>query len=159
MIIRTVIVTLAVLLCPAVAQAGGKVSLQGGSEQQVLVMLNEIRAQHHLPALTFSEPLRTAARAHSLDMFRRGYFSHNSREETSTARIKRYFKSAKNSENIGWGMGLRGTPVGLIYQWMQSPRHRAVILDPRMRHVGVGIAAGPFRGKRNTVLATADFAT
>ena len=158
MIIRSALVTLALLLTPAVASAG-KVSLQGRSEQQLVVLLNQIRAEHHLPALTYNPHLRTAARAHSLDMFRRGSFTHDSRAESSHARIKRYLDTAKNSENIGWGIGLAGTPIGLAYQWMHSARHRSVILDPRMRQVGVGIAAGPFKGKRNTVLATADFAS
>jgi uncharacterized protein YkwD len=156
-IIRSVIITLAVLLTPGVAQAAD-VSLQIRSEQQVLTLLNEIRAQHRLPALALSAPLRNAARAHSLDMFRRGYFAHNSPEETATARIARYLKGAKLSENIGWGIGLRGAPPGLVYGWMESPAHRAVILDPALRRVGLGIALGTFGGKRGTVLATADFA-
>jgi uncharacterized protein YkwD len=156
-LIRSVIITLAILLTPGVAQAG-KVSFQSRSEQQVLTLLNEIRAQHHLPAFTLSAPLRDAARAHSLDMFRRGYFEHNSPEETATARIARYLKSARKSENIGWGIGLLGSPPGLVYGWMESPAHRAVILDPALRQVGLGVVLGTFHGKRGTVLATADFA-
>jgi uncharacterized protein YkwD len=154
-IIRSVIVTLAVLLTPGVAQAG-KVSLQSRSEQQVLTLLNEIRAKNHLPALTLSAPLREAARAHSLDMFRRGYFAHNSPEESATARIARYLKG-RSSETIGWGIGLLGSPPGLVYGWMESPPHRAVILDPALRQVGLGIALGTFAGKPGTVIATADF--
>jgi uncharacterized protein YkwD len=157
-IIRSIIVTLAVLLTPGVAQAG-KVSLQSRSEQQVVDLLNEVRAQHHLPALELSTPLRNAARAHSLDMLRRGYFAHNSPEETAPARINRYLVGAKISENIGWGVGVLGSPPGLVYGWMESPAHRAVILDPALRRVGLGVALGTFNGKRGTVLATADFAT
>ena len=111
-LIRSLIVTLAVLLMPSVAQAAGKVSFQSRSEQQVVTLLNEIRVQNHLPALKLSAPLRNAARAHSLDMLRRGYFSHNSPEETATARIARYLRGAEISENIGWGIGLRGLAAG-----------------------------------------------
>jgi uncharacterized protein YkwD len=157
-LIRSVIITLAILLTPGVAQAG-KVSLQSRSEEQVLNLLNEIRAQHHLPALTLSAPLRNAARAHSLDMLRRGYFAHNSPEETAPARIARYLKGAKNSENIAWGVGLQGSPPGLVYGWMESPAHRAVILNPALRRVGLGVVLGTFQGRRGTVLATADFAS
>jgi uncharacterized protein YkwD len=158
-IIRSAIVTLAVLLTPGVAQAGSKVSFQSRSEQQVVTLLNQIRAQHHLAPLTLSAPLQSAARAHSLDMFHRGYFAHNSPDETATARISRYLKGPTNSENIGWGIGLRGSPPGLVYTWMDSASHRAVILDPKMRRVGLGVALGTFHGKRGTVLATADFAS
>ena len=157
MLIRSLIVTLAVLLTPGVAQAG-KVSFQSRSEQQVLTLLNEIRVQYHLPPLKPSAPLRNAARAHSLDMLRRGYFSHDSPEETATARIARYLRGAEISENIGWGIGLAGSPPGLVYGWMASPPHRAVILNPALRQVGLGITLGTFGGRRGTVLATADFA-
>jgi uncharacterized protein YkwD len=161
-VIRSAIVTLALLLMPGVAQAAGKVSFQSDSEQQVLTLLNQIRAQHHLSPLTLSAPLRSSARAHSLDMFRRGYFAHNSPGETATTRIARYLNGpagVKTNENIGWGVGLPGTPPGLVYTWMASSTHRAVILNPAMHRVGLGVGLGRFHGKGRTVLATADFAS
>jgi uncharacterized protein YkwD len=136
---------LAILVAPAASQAG-TISYQPGSEQQVLALLNQIRQQHRLARLTLSTPLRGVARAHSLDMLQNGYFDHTA-DETSGTR----------GETIAWGVGSYGTPAGLVGQWMRSAPHRAVILAPDMRRVGIGVALGTFGTTRNAVLATADF--
>jgi uncharacterized protein YkwD len=146
------------LVAPGICQAGA-ISIQAGSEQQVLVLLNQIRQQHHLPSLALSAPLRTAAREHSLDMLRNAYFDHDSAGETSEDRIARYLKSTLTGEDIAFGIGMFGSPAGLVAQWMRSPEHRAVILMPGMRRVGLGIALGTYGTRRNTVMATADFAS
>ena len=154
--VRALVVCLA-LLVPGVSEAGTSAP-EPGSEQQVLVLLNQIRQQHHLTGLTLSAPLRTAAREHSLDMLRNAYFDHDSPGETSDDRISRYLKSTLTGEDIAFGIGPFGSPAGLVAQWMRSPEHRAVILMPGMRRVGLGIALGTFGTRRNTVMATADFA-
>ena len=107
------------LVAPAVCQAGA-ISFQAGSEQQFL-LLNQIRQQHHLPSLSVSAPLRTAARAHSLDMLRNAYFDHDSPGETADDRISRYLKSTLTGEDIAFGVGSLGSPSGLVAQWMHSP--------------------------------------
>jgi uncharacterized protein YkwD len=156
-ILRSRIVSLALLATPVAAQAT-TVTFQGKSEEQVLNILNDIRAEHHLEPIRFSAPLRSAARAHSLDMVKHGRLSHDS-SNGERSRVARYLKAAKSKDNIGLGIGVLGTPGGIIYQWMHNASHRNVILDPAMRRVGLGIARGTFKGKRNATLATADFAT
>jgi uncharacterized protein YkwD len=155
--VRALVVCLALLAAPGVSQAGTSAP-EPGSEQQVLTLLNQIRLQHRLGSLTASAPLRAAARAHSLDMLRNGYFDHNSPTETYGARISHYLASPLTGETIARGFGLSGSPAALVGQWMHSPAHRAVILAPGMRRVGLGIAIGTFKGTRNVVMATADFA-
>jgi uncharacterized protein YkwD len=66
------VVAIALLAVPAIGQTAGSVTYQAGTEQQVLVLLNQIRAQHGLSALSASAPLRSAARAHSADMLQQG---------------------------------------------------------------------------------------
>ena len=97
------VVGLVTLVAPGICQAGA-ISVQAGSEQQVLVLLNQIRQQHHLTGLTLSAPLRTAARAHSLDMLRNAYFDHDSPGETSDDRIGRYLRSTLTGEDIAFGV-------------------------------------------------------
>jgi uncharacterized protein YkwD len=154
--LRGAVVGFILLVAPGVSQAG-TVSFQAGSEQHVLLLLNQIRQQHRLPALALSAPLRSAARVHTADMLRNAYFAHDSPGETADARIARYVKSALTGEDIAWGVGSYGTAAGLVAQWMHSPEHRAVILTPGLRRVGLGIALGAFGTRRNTVMATADF--
>jgi uncharacterized protein YkwD len=156
--LQILVAGLALLVVPAVGQAASRISYQAGSEQQVLVLLNQIRAQHSLTAFTASTPLRTAARAHSADMLQKSYFDHNSPGESWDARVARYVKSPLTGENIAWGRGSYGTAAGIVNQWMGSPTHRAIILTAGLHRVGLGLALGTFNGSPGAVMATADFA-
>lgn len=151
--LRGLIVSLAIVM-PGVCQAG-TISYQAGSEQQVLTLLNQVRQQKGLTNLTLSSPLRSAARTHSVDMLRTASFSHSSAYGNAISRSGK----ALNGETIAWGVGAYGSPAGLVSQWMRSPGHRAVILAPGIRRVGIGIALGTFGGTRNAVMATADFSS
>jgi uncharacterized protein YkwD len=149
---------LGLLLVPALGLATTRASKQASSEQQVLVLLNQIRADHSLTPFAASNQLRNAARAHSTDMLRNGYFEHDGPKETWNARIARYLKSPLTAENIALGQGAYGTPDGIVSQWMHSPTHRAIILTAGLHRVGLGLALGTYDGNSGTVIATADFA-
>lgn len=45
-------------------------------------------------------------------------------------------------ENIAWGGGSLGTHRAIVRAWMRSAGHRANLLNPRFRDVGVGVAPG-----------------
>jgi uncharacterized protein YkwD len=151
-------VSVALLVVPSVGQAAAKVTYKATSEQQVLVLLNQIRQQNGLSSLTMSAPLRSAARAHSADMLQKSYFDHNGPNEAWAARIARYLKSPLVGENIAWGAGAYGTPAAIVSQWMHSAPHRAIILTAGLHRVGLGLALGTFVGTPGAVMATADFA-
>jgi uncharacterized protein YkwD len=148
----------AILAAPAVSQAATKVTYQASSEQQVLALLNQIRAQHGLGTLTANTSLRDAARAHSADMLQKSYFDHNGPGGTWDARIARYLKSTMVGETIAWGTGSYGSPAGIVSLWMRSPTHRAIILTGGLHRVGLGLALGTYAGTPGAVMATADFA-
>jgi uncharacterized protein YkwD len=148
----------ALLLVPALGHAATRASGRASGEQRALVLLNQIRADHHLSPFTATVQLRDAARAHSADMLEHGYFAHDGLKETWDARIARYLKSPLLGENIALGQGSYGTPQGIVSQWMHSPAHRAIILTPGFHHVGLGLALGTYHGTSRTVIATADFA-
>jgi uncharacterized protein YkwD len=58
-------------------------------------------------------------------------------------------------ENLSWGSGTSSTPQAIVAAWMQSPGHRANLLSPCFRDVGVGIATGaPAQLDTGTVGAT-----
>ena len=154
-ILRSLLVSLVALAVPCAGQAATRVSYQAGSEQQVLVLLNQIRRQHGLPALAFSTPLRAAARGHSADMLQSGYFDHNSPAGAWDTRILGYVESSAVGETIARGGGSSGSPAGIVNQWMHSVLHRRVILNGGLRLVGIGVAVGT----PGAVMATADFAS
>ena len=156
-LLTSLLVTLACVL-PAVSQAATKTTKVAGGEAQVITLLNQIRAQHNLPLFTANAQLRTAARAHSTNMLQKSYFDHNGPDGTWDTRIARYLNSTLVGENIAWGQGAYGTPAGIVDQWMHSPTHRAIILTPGLKRVGIGLVQGSFQGADAAVMATADFA-
>jgi uncharacterized protein YkwD len=62
-------------------------------------------------------------------------------------------------ENIAWGVGASGTAAAIVGMWMASPPHRATLLRPGFRHIGVGVALGTMDGFAGANVATADFAS
>jgi uncharacterized protein YkwD len=146
------------LVCvPAVGQAASRSAYSAGIESRVLVLLNDIRHEHGLSSLAGSTALRQAARSHSSDMLKRGYFEHNSPNEPFGTRIRRYLDSPLVGENIAWGTGRYGTAQGIVSLWMRSAPHRHVILMASLHRVGLGIATGSFKGAQEAVMTTADF--
>lgn len=157
-ILLSLIASAALLLVPAIGEAATKITYKSTSEQQVLVLLNQVRQQNGLASLNFSAPLRNAARAHSSDMLARKFFDHDSPTETWDARIGRFLKAPLIGENLAMGSGAYSTPASIVKQWMQSPPHRAIILTAGFHRVGLGLASGTFQGTPGIVMVTADFA-
>ena len=157
-VLFSLLVSVAILIVPAVSQVAPKTAHAASSEQQVLDLLNVIRQQHGLSTFTASTQLRNAARSHSDDMIAQGYFDHDSPNEAWDVRVGRYLKSSLVGEDIAWGTGSYGSPEGIVSQWMRSAPHRRIILTPGLHRIGLGIASGTFDGTPGAVLATADFA-
>lgn len=138
---------------------GGTVNLKA-IEKRMLNLHNRARADRGLKRLCVHPKLQKAARAHSRDMIRRDYFSHNTRgrNESACERIRRFgYKWRACAENIAWGSGARGRPAPIFKFWMNSKSHRSNILDKRFREVGVGAHLGKFKGYDNVTMGTVDF--
>jgi uncharacterized protein YkwD len=158
-ILRSLLVSLVVVIAPTGSQAATAISYQAGSEQQVIALLNQIRRQNGLRSLALSTPLRAAARAHSADMLRNDYLGHDSASEAWNVRVGRYVRSSMIGETIARGRGSSGSAAGIVSQWMRSASHRSTILNAGFRFVGLGIAVGVAGGAPGSVAATADFST
>jgi uncharacterized protein YkwD len=133
------------------------------AEVAVVKLLNQTRAQHGLRPLQVRTSLCRAARAHSREMLRQGLFSHLSfNGESQVARVLRsgYKRTGctswRTGELIARGTGPASTPRAIVKAWLGSQVHRAILLDPRWRDVGVGQARGSFRGRSGTSLFTVD---
>lgn len=113
-----------------------------------LCLLNRERRGRGMRKLRLNRRLASAARGHAVDMVRADYFSHDSRNGSSFVdRIRRagYLRNAGSwfvGENLAWGTGQRATPRQIVRAWMNSPGHRANILNRRFREIGIGIADG-----------------
>jgi uncharacterized protein YkwD len=126
-----------------------------GAEQSLLGEINRVRAVHGLAPLRTDPTLQRAARAHSADMLRRGYFGHGA----FGTRMKRFGAQGPSlAENLAWGAGQRGQPREVVAAWLRSPGHRANLLRPGFRRIGVAAPLGTFFGRPGTTVVTADFA-
>ena len=109
-------------------------------EATMLNMVNEERAKFGMHALKADPEMARVARAHSRDMFARGYFSHVTPDgKTLTDRVKAanvLFLTA--GENLALGPTLAICHKGL----MKSPGHKANILHKSYGRLGIGILDG-----------------
>jgi len=156
---------LVALLAPGTSGATGSKSA-AALDTSVLTQLNAIRVQHHLVPLTLSPQLSAAAAEHTRDMLADGYFGHNSSDGAAFwQRIAHYYSSAAYDhwsvgENLLWSAGQIDAAAGLA-AWMKSAPHRANILFPGWRQIGIASeispdAPGAYGGLAVTVI-TADF--
>ena len=117
------------------------------AEAATLCLVNVQRARHHRRALRPNADLARSAARHSQDMVSNNYFDHVSPTgETPLQRIKASTYLPRRSsyllgENIALGTMQLATPASIVASWMQSPDHRANILNPDFRDSGVGIVA------------------
>lgn len=128
-------------------------------ERRVLEETNRERAQHGLAPLTGNSSLANVARAHSQDMATNNFFGHIGSDGSSPFdRVTRagFSTQCHSTENVLLSQfGFPGSPLVLTHDtrnriqatperavetWMNSPGHRANILNPNMRHIGVGVA-------------------
>ncbi len=113
-------------------------------EARMLELVNEERAKEGLPALEADTALTTVARAHSTDMFAKGYFAHVSPDGVAPAdRVRAAgIRFLITGENLALGPTLKICHTGL----MNSPGHRANILHKSYGRVGIGVMDGGLRG-------------
>lgn len=111
-----------------------------------LCVLNAERDRQGLRPLRLHRRLSAAARRHASDMAAKNFFDHNSLDGSSFVdRIRRagYMRGARRwtvAENIAWGSGARATPRAIARAWMNSAGHRANLLSPSYREIGVGVS-------------------
>jgi uncharacterized protein YkwD len=109
-------------------------------EMKMLQLVNQERTKRGLKPLKWDPEILPVARSHSQDMFAKGYFSHYTLEgKDPFDRIKaagiKYYSAG---ENLALGPTLSICHEGL----MNSPGHRANILNPTYGRVGIGILDG-----------------
>lgn len=113
-------------------------------EAEMLLLINEERRKRGLKLLEADGDMLQVARAHSRDMFAKGYFAHDNLEgkgpfdRIRDANIR--FRAA--GENLALAQTVEIAHVNL----MNSPGHRANILNPSFGRVGIGILDGGFYG-------------
>lgn len=122
-----------------------EVTVDQNSEATMLRLVNEERAKNGLKPLLPDAELREVARDHARDMLARGYFSHDTPEgddpfdRMDSAKI--VFTTA--GENLAFAPTVELAHIGL----MNSPGHRANILEEDFGHLGIGVIDAGLYGK------------
>ena len=104
---------------------------------QVLLLTNQFRAQNGLVPLTANLELNAAAQGHSDDMANQDYFSHTGKDGSAPwDRAKQIgYEAGWMGENIAAG---QSTPESVVQGWINSPGHRANLLNANFTELGVG---------------------
>jgi uncharacterized protein YkwD len=153
---RAALVAALLFLAPASARAN--VARETATERAYASAINSVRSDHGLSTLEERAALVESAREHSADMLANRYFAHGANWWKRL--VEAGAPGPHLGENLGW-CALQfcpgATPERLIRMWLASPEHRATLLNPAFRHLGVGISIGPFRGWRTAAVVTTDF--
>lgn len=106
-------------------------------ELKVVELVNIERKKAGLSPLSYNEELSKVARIKSQDMADKNYFSHNSPTYKDPFTMMKNFgiKYGQAGENIAKGYP---NADSVIKGWMNSPGHRANILNSSFKKIGVG---------------------
>jgi len=123
-------------------------NIDAEAERKMFDLVNAERIKVGLKPLKWDVKIRDVARAHSRDMFERRYFSHINPEgkdvgdRLTDAGISFFIAG----ENLAYAPDVLRAHEGL----MNSPGHRANILNPDYRKIGIGVVDGGIYGQMFT---------
>jgi uncharacterized protein YkwD len=142
-----------------VPECGGGTTFLRAPEKAMFEMHNKERRARNLPVFCVDERLQEAARAHSEEMIRKDYYSHDSANgEPYDRRLQRFgYNTLPVAENLTGGNGKNGEPRASMNRWMKSEVHRNNILDPDLDEIGIGVATGRWKRYDGWTMYTADF--
>lgn len=123
----------------------------------VINWTNSQRANFGLSTLRQSPKLNEAARLKVSDMFARQYFDHVSPTGGDISNLAHAvsYEYLNIGENLA--LGNYENDQAVVQAWMDSPGHRANILNTKFTEIGVAVLRGQFEGK-TTWLAVQVFA-
>jgi uncharacterized protein YkwD len=126
-------------------------------DRAIVREVNAARASAGQQPVVLTKRLRRLAKHHTLDMLRHDSFSHDGDRTTFAQRIRARVHYRKVGETLAL-MPRSTNAHRVVAAWLQSPGHRAVLLDPAYRRIGV-CGTGGSMGRRSSFAVTADFST
>ena len=134
-----------ILTCTAQAAAAANACALPATANQmaseIAAGVNAQRQANGLAPLAYNADLGRAATAHACDMAVNNFFSHQGSNGSSAhARVQAAgYRDCTVAENLAWGYP---TAAQIIGGWMGSAGHRANMLHPRVKEMGIGITTG-----------------
>jgi len=148
--LRAALATIPLLFATLLAAPGLSVAAPSTDElavqaRRVLELTNQERSKAGLTLLQWNDVLAATATDYARDLVSRHYFSHTSLEGTmpwDRAKAHGYpaysWGSCYVGENLAQGFA---TPEEAMQGWMNSESHKANLLKPEYRELGVGVVA------------------
>ena len=114
-------------------------------EKEVFDLINKQRIANGLSALKENSELQRVARIKAQDMVNNNYFSHTSPTYGSPFDMMKSFKISYNT--AGENIAGNSSNSSAVTAWMNSPGHRANILNSSFNQTGIGVVKGSKYGK------------
>jgi len=122
-----------------------KVKSEKATAKEMLVLINKERKDHGARELVFDDKLAAVGEAHNIEMFARGYFSHNTPEGKTP--FDRMNEAKINYMIAGENLALAPTLTDAFAGLMDSPGHKANMLSNDFGKVGISVVDGGSYGK------------
>ena len=120
--------------------------------------INTVRRRYGLTPVRGSTPLNRSS-IWKADAVRRCGFSHTPCGMSFTLTFRRagYLPARAFGENLAWGQGELGSPLRTLAAWLNSPPHRANLLAPKWRDLGIAVERGNMFGRSGVSLWVMQF--
>ena len=130
------------------------------AEIAIVREINRVRRAHHLRPVRLTAPLARVARRHSSLMLKYDALSHSSFDGSSfSTRLQRAGKRRQYGETLAWAPNGAGVNAKVLLKlWLHSAPHRHVLMNGKLRRVGVGRVYGAMGNQRGNAI-TADFSS
>jgi uncharacterized protein YkwD len=145
---------------PALAPPPVAYAASSSAEIAIVREINRVRRAHRLHTVKLTAPLAKVARRHSSLMLKHDALSHSSFDGSSfSTRLQRAGKRRQYGETLAWAPDGAGVNARILLKlWLQSAPHRAVLMNGKLRRVGVGRVRGAMGDQRGNAI-TADFSS
>jgi uncharacterized protein YkwD len=130
------------------------IAAPGIDAYETMRYINQERTSRFLPELVTNDKLMTAAAIKSNDMLSRGYFAHVDPDGNyvwPTIEAAGYFPFKTLGENLAMDFSDART---MVNAWMNSPTHRANVLNEKYEDQGLSTIYGMYKNDHNTIVAT-----
>lgn len=124
------------------ASSGTALTVKG-----IIAATNTERTKGGSGMLTESNKLNASALVKAADILKGQYFEHVAPDGTTVSKLvsEQGYEYIKIGENLA--LGDFASDADVVTAWMNSPGHRANILDAQFKEIGVGIAYGTYKGR------------
>jgi uncharacterized protein YkwD len=139
--LAAVLALVVALLAPQAGAAEPEAVCATELERQVLVLVNAERAALGRPPLALDVRLGAAARRHAEDMRDGCFLSHTGSDGSSAFARMADAGYAGGMGEVAAAGSWPYPPQSVVNSWMNSAGHRAILVDSRARHLGMGYAA------------------